>query len=209
VSANLAKLQNLLFGSFEEISFLDLVVLWQGLICQPVRPVVAMPPFELIQGLSLRPLHMALDLGNAVNNLMGNLPKPREFVAVAGSCGIGGLKSLHQGLTIHDKMHLLTWGSEGLHHEQCQMFSTDCGARVSFRYGHAGCPSATCGVDLKYRTSGNGQIWVIDVLARTVAIEVPGCVPLKIGGVDLFSVNCQPEWFRGCVRSWQADKQVL
>jgi hypothetical protein len=82
VKADLFEPGLLLLSSGEEFPFLDFIILRKGLVGEPIRFVVAEPPLDLVLGLGLVAFHMALDLMNAANDLVGNLPEAREFVAV-------------------------------------------------------------------------------------------------------------------------------
>jgi hypothetical protein len=80
--ADLFKGLFLMFGNLEEVVEFNLRVLRQGLIGQPIRLVVAVPPLDLVLCFSLGPGHMAFDLVDLANDLVGNLPVSRELVAV-------------------------------------------------------------------------------------------------------------------------------
>jgi hypothetical protein len=97
---DLAKVCFLGRGRLEEVLFL--IVLGQSLIGEPIRLVVALPPFHLVKLLRLSPFHVTLDLVDVVHDLVGYLPKPRELVAVGGPGLIGSLEALYQGLAVYD-----------------------------------------------------------------------------------------------------------
>jgi hypothetical protein len=170
VIAHLAKSVPLVLHGLQEVLFLGLNVLGQRLVSKHIRPVIALPPFKLVLGNRLLPLHVTFDFVDLTYRLMCNLPESCKLGFVGGPSLGRGLEALDEGLAVNHQLNLLPWRGEGLNHEEGHVLGTHRRARMVFGQRHTGRTRDTLSVNLVHCTGCDRHVRVIDVLARAVAV---------------------------------------
>jgi hypothetical protein len=141
---------------------------------------------------------MALNLVDRTDARMDFLPKARKGIAIVAAAVLSMLEAVHQGLTVHDQLHLCARASVQVCQQQAKVLCQNSRTRVPKGNAHTDSEDPPVRGVLNSSCSGLSQVWIIHVFARPVGEYWPIWIPPNGVRKDRIAVDrtLKPRWLR-------------